>query len=320
MTVSSVSERGRLPETPYAWQKHGATERVVPEVQAEGLRAAGELRALLAQKLEVTPHKRVLLYVHGYNNGFDEAAITLAETWHFLGRQGVPILYTWPAGHGGAQGYGYDRESGEFTLYHFKQFLKALAAFPEVERLDVIAHSRGTDVATSGLRELFIESRAAGRSPRKEFKIANLVLAAPDLDFEVILQRIVSERIGSGVGQATLYMSQRDKAIGAAEQLFGSDTRLGRLSARDLDEVRQRIGLFGDVDFVEYRGKADTFGHGYFHSSPAASSDLVLVVRYDRRPGAENGRPLQSEGPHFWFMTDGYPETESPDSATPDAP
>jgi esterase/lipase superfamily enzyme len=313
MKVAGVEEWGRFPATPYPTQGKGASLVIDPDVAAEGLRVAEVLRELLAAKLESTPSKRVLIFVHGYNNGFDDAAITLAESWHYLGREGVPVLYTWPAGHGGSKGYGYDRESGEFTIYHFKQLMKTLASFPEVERIDLIAHSRGTDVTTSGLRELFIESRAAGRSPREEFGIANLVLAAPDLDFQVILQRISAEQLAAGVEQLTLYTSQGDKALGAAEALFDSVTRLGRIQPKDLDEkLTQTLENVGNLDFVEYRGSSDVIGHGYFHNSPAVSSDLVLVLRYDRSAGAQNGRPLRFVAPHFWYLTDSYPETLDP--------
>ena len=72
--------------------------------------------------------------------------LVIAELWHFLGRQGVPILYTWPAGFGGLRGYTRDRESGGFTIFHLKQFLRLLASTPELEELNIIAHSRGTDV------------------------------------------------------------------------------------------------------------------------------------------------------------------------------
>jgi esterase/lipase superfamily enzyme len=308
--LSGLAERGRFPPTPHPLEKEAGSEVIAPDVQEEALRASQTLRELLATRLAETPRKRALVFVHGYNNSFEDAASTLAELWHFLGREGVPILYTWPAGHGGAKGYGYDRESGEFTVYHFKQFVRLLADFPEIEQIDLVAHSRGTDVTITGLRELFIESRVAGRSPREEFAIANLVLAAPDLDFQVILQRLVAERLGSGVGQATLYTSQSDKAIGAAERLFDSTTRLGRIKPEDFDDdLKRRLGESTNVDFVDYRGPADVFGHGYFHSSPAVSSDLVLVLRYDRRPGAENGRPLQPDGPHFWTMDERYPQS-----------
>ena len=66
------------------------------------------------------------MFVHGFNNDFDDAAFTLAEMWHYLGREQVPLLYTWPAGRGGPSGYIYDRESGEFTVYHLKRLIRAL--------------------------------------------------------------------------------------------------------------------------------------------------------------------------------------------------
>jgi len=47
----------------------------------------------------MTPRKEVFIFVHGFYNDFNDAAFTLAELWHFVGRVGIPILYTWPAGH-----------------------------------------------------------------------------------------------------------------------------------------------------------------------------------------------------------------------------
>ena len=104
-------------------------------------------------------------------------------------------MYTWPAGRSGLlKGYTYDRESGEFTIYHLKQFIRILASTPALARIHMIAHSRGTDIAASALRELFIEAKAAGIDPQKKFKIANLVLVAPDLDLDVVIQRFGAER------------------------------------------------------------------------------------------------------------------------------
>ncbi len=45
----------------------------------------------------------------------------------------------------------------------------------------------------------------------------------------------------------------------------------------------------------------------YFHSNPAASSDLILLLRYGLAPGAENGRPLESVAPGFWLIKLEYP-------------
>ena len=149
--------------------------------------------------------------------------LVIAELWHFLGRQGVPILYTWPAGSGGGlRGYTHDRESGEFTIFHLKQFLRLLAATPELEELHLIAHSRGTDVLTSAVRELYIETRAAGHDFRTVYRIKNVVLAAADLDLEVVSQRLAAEYVGLGTERTTIYVSDVDRAIGFSNLLFTS--------------------------------------------------------------------------------------------------
>jgi esterase/lipase superfamily enzyme len=66
---------------------------------------------------------------------FDDGVTTMAQRWHFLGREGVPIAYSWPAypgGPGGPGAYEYTRESGIFTGYHLKQTIRLIAACPAV--------------------------------------------------------------------------------------------------------------------------------------------------------------------------------------------
>jgi len=110
----------------------------------------------IKRQLALTPRKDVFIFVHGYHNSFEDSAFVMAEMWHFLGRIGVPIAYSWPAGHPGLFGYTYDRESSEFTVYHLRQILTLIASFPEVERVHLIGHSRGTDVVVTAVRELTI--------------------------------------------------------------------------------------------------------------------------------------------------------------------
>jgi esterase/lipase superfamily enzyme len=281
-------------------------------VEAASLQAQAQseeaLRREIVHRLSITPEKEILIFIHGYNNDFDDAAFTLAELWHFLGREGVPLLYTWPAGYGGMRGYAYDRESGEFTVFHLKQLLRALGRMPEVKRIHLLAHSRGTDVTLSAVRELAIEARAAGIDPRQRYRVANLILAAPDLDMEVLGQRVIAERIGAVAELVTIYTSEGDKAIGVAEKLFGSIRRLGRVTAGSMPpEVARLAEEAVNVTVVESRIRGGVIGHGYFHTDPAASSDLILVIRDRRRPGAEHGRPLEPADITLWVLEEGYP-------------
>ena len=153
LSVASITELGRFPSTPIVSPEAAADQEAVDAAFLEGL----------GQRLALTPRKEAFVFVHGYHDTFDTAACVAAELWHFLGRPGVPIMYTWPAGHKGLiQGYNYDRESGLFSVFHLKSFLQLLASSPDLEAITIVAHSRGTSVVVDALGSLVIAARSAG--------------------------------------------------------------------------------------------------------------------------------------------------------------
>lgn len=309
LRLVSIDEFARLPPTPMPYQVIDGEIVEDPEAVAARDASVARVQAEVKRRLAITPRKDVYIYVHGYHNTFEDAAFALAELWHFFGREGLPIVYTWPAGYPGIFGYTYDRESSEFTVFHLKQVIKWLSAQPEVENIHLIAHSRGTDVAVSALRELVIWARGAGINPRERFKIKNVVMAAPDIDVQVISQRIAAERLALAVDQGTLYSSPGDKAIGIAEMLFASPRgRLGTLAIGELnkEEIGRMKANAARVTVVNFEGESSGFGHDYFRTNPAVSSDLVLMIRYGFKPG-EAGRPLEHIGLNFWRVPEGYP-------------
>ncbi len=309
LSLVSIDEFTRMPPTPTPYELIDGKVFEDREIVAARDASAARMKAEVKRRLALTPRKDVYLYVHGYNNTFEDAVFALAELWHFFGREGLPIVYTWPAGHPGIFGYTYDRESSEFTVLHLKQVIRWLSELPEVENIHLIAHSRGTDVATSAFRELVIWARGAGLNPREQFKIKNFVIAASDLDVQVVSQRIAAEYLALAVDQATLYTSPDDKAIGIAEVLFASPRgRVGTLSIDELNEAeiaRMKVNA-GRVSVVNFEGESTGYGHNYFRTNPAVSSDLVLMIRHGLKPG-ETGRPLENIGLNFWRVPEGYP-------------
>jgi esterase/lipase superfamily enzyme len=309
LSLVSIDEFTRMPPTPTPYEVIDGKVVENREIVAARDAAAARFQDEVKRRLALTPRKDVYLYVHGFNNTFEDAAFALAELWHFFGREGLPIVYTWPAGHPGIFGYTYDRESSEFTVFHLKQVIRWLSEQPEIENIHLIAHSRGTDVATSAFRELVIWARGAGLNPREQFKIKNIVLAAPDLDVQVLSQRIAAEYLALAVDQATLYTSSEDKAIGIAEWLFASPRgRVGTWTIEKLDEeeITRMKAYGGRVTIVDFEGESTGYGHDYFRTNPAVSSDLVLMIRQGLKPG-EAGRPLENSGLNFWLIPDGYP-------------
>ena len=308
-----IHELSRTPQIPIPYALIDGKIIENPEMAAQLKKSIEEFKRVLIQQLELTPRKEVFIYIHGYNNTFDDAAFALAELWHFIGRVGVPLIYTWPAGHPGLFGYTYDRESSEFTAYHLRKVLKLIAGFEEVEKIHLIAHSRGADLALTVLKDLTLSTRAAGKDPRKQFKIHNFILAAPDLDVQVAEQRIAGDKLELSVNRFTIYTSPNDKAISYAATFFASPR--GRVGTFGIDEMTGTIKAHfqsnkSNSAFINYAGASklpfDRYGHSYFRNSPEVSSDLVLMLRDDLDPGT-TGRPLEPLGFMLWRIPEAYP-------------
>ena len=302
-----VKEQGRFPATPMALTRTHAGYALDGRVAMRLELTSEALERELKRRLALTPRKEAFVFVHGFNNDFGWAAFVAAQVWHFLPRQGVPILYSWPAGRGGLRGYTYDRESGEFTVYHLRQLLRALIECPELEKIHIIAHSRGTDVATTAVRELVLEGRLSGELVRRVPKIANLVLIAPDLDLQVTAQRFAADFVPLAVGRLTVYVCEKDRAVNLANWLFEGVRRLGQVRVHDFtDEQKRYMRAANSVQFIDARVKVDFLGHGYFHDNPAVSSDLLQLLREDCDAGEDDCRPLKREQDVFWKITDDY--------------
>ena len=173
-----VRPRGKFPETPEKLELIDGEIRVRHDAAALEASEA-EFRKLVGEHLSRTPHKHIYLFIHGYNNDFQYPSGVIAGLWHFMGRRGVPMVYLWPS-KATILGYGYDRESGDFTIHHLKQMLVALGKCPDIERVHIIAHSRGTDVVTTALREINLKNGGDPLKTRAALKLGTLILAARD--------------------------------------------------------------------------------------------------------------------------------------------
>jgi esterase/lipase superfamily enzyme len=134
IAITSTNEIARFEETPPSLvitDAQMASGQGPQETQAQ-IDAEKRFMDDLSARLALTPHKEVFIFVHGFNNTFEDAVLTTAEMWHFLGREGVPLCYTWPAGEGLLKVYEYTLDSTDFTVHHFKQTLRLIASHPEV--------------------------------------------------------------------------------------------------------------------------------------------------------------------------------------------
>lgn len=306
LTNNGFAERIRFPETPIPFSVRDGSVITWPEDEESYSDLQRQFRGAIREEMVESGQRDAVIYIHGFNTDFRDALSTTAALWHYSGRIGVPISYSWPAGNPGVFKYFKDREAGEFSLFHLKEFLRNLSEVPGLEKIHIIAHSRGADVVTSAIRELVLVERAAGRDPRRSLKISNLILAAPDLDFGVAQQRLIAERTLTSVGQTTIYLNPNDGALGLAQRL-ATGTRFGRLSAEDLTEDEARLySSLDNVNFVSVEQAGGRLGHSYFRRNPAVFSDIVLTLRTSDLPGS-TARPLENLQGNFWTIHEDYP-------------
>jgi len=260
----------------------------------------------LSKELSSLRQDSVLLYIHGVNNTFDESLSTLANLWHFSGRRSLPLAFSWPAGNPGVFGYFRDSAAGDFSVFHFKELLRLLAEVPEVKRIDIVAHSHGSDVAMDGIRELVIQHRAAGLRPRRAMKTGTLILAAADLDVGVVRQRLATERVEEAFEQLNIYINPNDFALGLSAILTRT-VRFGKLQREDLAPAEFE-SLLRDalVYFIRVENGDNSNSHTYFRRNPAVLSDIILALRTGAKPGSAS-RPLADLGDGFWLLPSHYP-------------
>jgi esterase/lipase superfamily enzyme len=318
-SLGPTKELGRFPPIPYQVAVTPQGLRRTPAELEAFAKAKKALQDDLARRLAASPRKEVVLFVHGYANSFVDAALTMGELCHFLGREFVCAIFTWPASgtRGVFAGYEVDYESSEFAHEHLRKALRMIADTPGLARLHLIAHSRGTDVLSSALAELGTEAYMEQSTLGDRFKIGNVVLAAPDIDADVAptkIFRVLSDP-DLPYGKApdpdvvvkpspgfhlTVYVSPDDKALATSGWLFGSLARLGRVNAamfspQDIADAR-KAGFFDVIQVTDVSG---FIGHSYFHQDPRVSADIVALIRYGIKPN-DTGRPLVEIAKPFW--------------------
>ena len=289
-----------------------ADSRVLPSLWNSTRRPRARCRPKSRAVWPRVPRKEIVLYVHGYRNSFSDAALTMGELCHFLGREFVCAIFSWPAGgsRGVLFGYEEDYESSEYAVEHIKKAIRTISATPGLEKIHLLAHSRGTAVLTSALAALSVEAYIDRDVIARRHKVGNVVLMAPDLDPDIArakLYQIISDP-GLAWGPApdprvviehppgyhmTIYVSPHDKALAASSLLFGAVARLGQIGASTVTpEEVQEVRRLGYIDMIQFTGETGLIGHSYFVSSPQVSSDIIAMIRYGLRPN-EPGRPLE---------------------------
>jgi esterase/lipase superfamily enzyme len=225
--------------------------------QADGAKAG---RIWLDRNLPKS--RRVLVFVHGFNNRYEDAVYRFAQIVHDSKTDAAPVIFTWPS-RASIFDYSYDKESTNYSRDALEELLRAAVDTPEVGEITIMAHSMGTWLAVETLRQMAIRD---GRVPKK---IQQVILASPDLDVDVFGQQL--RAIGKETKdrpQFTLFVSRDDRALTLSRRISGNVDRLGQINPAE-EPYRSMLEKQGItvLDLTALKS-GDRLNHGKFAESP----------------------------------------------------
>ncbi|TCL67153.1 alpha/beta hydrolase [Rhizobium sp. BK251] len=202
---------------------------------------------------------RALVFIHGFNNTYEDSVFRLAQIVHDSGMKATPLLFTWPS-RAKLTGYEYDKESTNFSRSALEQALRVLAEDPDVKDITILAHSMGTWLAMESLRQMGI------RDGHVLSKIQNVILASPDIDIQVFAKQYVE--MGEPRPKFTIFVSQDDRALAVSSFITGKVSRLGAIDP-SAEPYRSRLEEAGitAIDLTKVN-TGDRLNHGKFAESP----------------------------------------------------
>ncbi|SFN63987.1 Esterase/lipase superfamily enzyme [Bradyrhizobium sp. Rc3b] len=209
------------------------------------------------------PADSLMLFVHGYNVTFRDAAFKAAQIAFDANYKGRVMMYSWPS-KGGLTDYDYDRESALYAPDGLFDLLQLIKKEGKVSRIIVIAHSLGSEVVLGALQQAALSQATLG--------ITELIFAAPDVDRDVYLQR--ASQIKAAAGAVTLYASSTDLALLASMKKAQSKSRMGFVTKNGPTLVP---GI-ETIDVSAVGSEMFALNHSTYSTSRAVLDDIGRII------------------------------------------
>lgn len=205
----------------------------------------------------------MLVFVHGFNVTFDDAAKRTAQLAFDLNFS-TPIFFSWPS-NGKVQAYVADQENAEWAQDDLRQFLNDLLNRAPDKKVFLLAHSMGSRVLMRAIAGLIHEN------PERAKRLTAIMLAAPDIDVGIFQRDIAPVVATIGRVPTTIYASSKDLALDLSEELH-QYRRLGE-SGDNLVIVKGIDTI--DASAIDHDG---VIGHSYFATERAMIDDLHEIL------------------------------------------
>jgi esterase/lipase superfamily enzyme len=216
--------------------------------------------AALRKDAERSSSGSVLLFVHGYNQTFEQTLRAAGQLRAGLGADAPAVVYDWPS-KGDLTAYADDEARAHASSAAFGAFVTRLARELPRTRIELVGHSMGNRLVTALLE-------GSGSSGATAVRLDHVVMAAADVPTPDFAARL--GKIPSSAGHILIYASKRDQAL-LLSSVLHTGPRLGYFE--------QSPFVAAGIDTVD-ASSVDTsiLGHGYFDEEQSVLADMQRAL------------------------------------------
>jgi len=227
-----------------------------------------------------------LIYLHGYNTSFPDAAIRAAQIGFDLKVTGATAFFSWPS-LGITSAYTADEDAIQVSEAAIAGFITDFVKQSGAEKVHLIAHSMGNRGLLRALQRIATDAESKGG-----VRFGQIFLAAPDVPRRLFLN--LANIYPQCSDRTTLYASNGDSAL-YLSSLIHNAPRAGYFLPYTVAPGIDTIAVpFFNVDLL---------GHSYFASAEALLHDMHDLIQTNA-PTRSRQRmyPLRNGSESLWQL------------------
>lgn len=248
----------------------------------------GEIRQAVKAAVDDGNESQALVFLHGFNVTFEEAAIRSAQVGFDLKVPGPTAFFSWPsAGSPLLSDYRSDEQSIVASEQAIADFLVEFSQRSGASNINLIAHSMGNRGLLHALQRI-----ATNAQSRAQVKFNQIFLAAPDVGRDEFLK--VAQVYSQFSKRTTLYTSNGDLPVHLSAVIHDGP-RAGYFKPYT---VAPGIDTISVPDF-----DIDMLGHSYFAQADALLYDIRSLIIHSEAPKIRSRiSPANEDGMDFWQL------------------
>ena len=243
-----------------------------------------KLRTAITQ----SENNEVFIFIHGFDNSFEDGALITAKLFYDMHYQGIPIMYSWSSQNGGPLSYSHDEEEADLSIERFKQFILAIIEKTGARKVNIISHSMGGRILAAALSQIEKENRRV--------KFNEIIFAAPDVYADKFAQDLAPNAIKI-CNKITVYSSDKDLALKSSSDLHKDHARIG--------QAGKNIFLMNNIETIDATNlKTENYiGHSYFSISKSVIYDIAKILETGLSANERGLTMMPTKIGNYWRFT-----------------